>query len=118
MSDARAATQRVPPLLLRTAWWGAVTLLGLHLIIWPGLLNYPSTHLGSSDGNSADIRWVPIALLLWILIGGRWGGRSRPAERLRGLVSGLTVILVMIAACGAAVLLTKLMATLVGALIA
>lgn len=58
-------------LLLRVAWWGAIGLLVLHFIVWPGMLDHPSTFIGSREGNSIEPRWIPIALVVWLIIGRR-----------------------------------------------
>ncbi len=62
-------------LILRAAWWGAVALLVLHFIVWPGMLDHPSTFIGSHGGNSIEPRWIPIALVVWLVVG-------------RGLIAG------------------------------
>lgn len=58
-------------LLLRVAWWVAGGLLVFHFMIWPGMLDHPSTFIGSREGNSIEPRWIPIALVVWLVIGGR-----------------------------------------------
>ena len=101
--------------LLRVAWWSAVVLIGLHLIVMPGLLDQPSTFLGSEDGSSATIRWVPVALLVWILLGVRWIRSSRPVAAVHGFARGAGAIFLMVGAVAVVLLAVKLLATVVGA---
>jgi hypothetical protein len=65
-------------LVLRLAWWGAVALLVLNIVVWPGMLDEPSTFIGSREGNHLQPRWIPIALMAWLFVGRRLIASRRP----------------------------------------
>lgn len=125
MTDFTSVDRRTQLLVLRAAWWSAVVLLVLHLVIWPGLLDHPATHFGSEDGNSATIRWIPLALIVWLFGGHRLVVAARavepatngPIEFAKNAFSGSAVILLMLAILGVIIFAIALMARAAGALL-
>lgn len=89
------------------------------------MLEQPSTFIGTEEGTSARLQWIPIALLVWICVCQRMiatkrtseAPTNRAIEAVRGLVSGSAVIFLMIVILGVILLAIGLMARVAGALL-
>ncbi|MET0766869.1 MAG: hypothetical protein ABWY50_04430 [Aeromicrobium sp.] len=56
--------------VLRMSWWTALALLVLEVVVSPGLLGGPTTHLGGHDGGefAVTIHWVAVVPLAWMTV--------------------------------------------------
>lgn len=52
---------------LRVSWWLALGLLVVHFVIWPGLLDRPTTSFTVPDVAAGRIRWIPLVLVTWLI---------------------------------------------------
>ena len=80
------ARRRVQARALRWAGWVCVSVLVVHVIAWPSLLDAPKTHFGDPEagGFAMVVRWPVVLVISLAVVAFRAASRRESPQRARG----------------------------------